>query len=191
MSRAMWRLVPHQIIVWFHQRWCILLDYLPSVVGQVPCHALRLAVYRWLGAEIAAHTSIHRGCQFYNIGGLKVASNTVINENVVLDARQGLFIGRNVSISEQAILYTLQHDLDDPDFRAAGAPVVVNDYVFIGARAIVLPGVTLGEGAAVAAGAVVTRDVQPYTVVAGVPARPIRQRAPGLRYTLDYRRGLH
>jgi acetyltransferase-like isoleucine patch superfamily enzyme len=115
----------------------------------------------------------------------------VINKGVILDGRRGLTIGDNVSISEQAILYTLQHDLDDPDFSVIGGPVTIEDYVFIGARSITLPGVHLGEGAAVAAGAVVTKDVAPYTVVGGIPARPIRERVRGLRYMLDYRRTFH
>jgi maltose O-acetyltransferase len=68
------------------------------------------------------------------------------------------------------------------DFGEIGGPVTIGDRVFIGARAIVLSGVTIGEGAAVAAGAIVTKDVDPYTIVAGVPARPIGSRPKTLTY---------
>jgi len=65
--------------------------------------------------------------------------------------------------------------------------VVVGDYVWIGARATILPGVTIGRGAVVAAGALVSRDVPPYAVVGGVPAKVIGERARDLRYTLNFR----
>lgn len=188
MTRILWHIVPHRLIQWVHRLWMAWLDWLPVLVSQVPSHAIRLKTYRLLGAKIGFQTSIHRGCQFYHMPGLKIGNNCVINQQVILDGRRGLTIGQNVSISEQAILYTLHHDLDDPDFVVTGGPVLVDDHVFIGARAIVLPGVHLGEGAAVAAGAVVTKDVPPYTVVGGVPAKPIRQRSRDLRYKLDYRR---
>jgi acetyltransferase-like isoleucine patch superfamily enzyme len=187
-GRLAWRVVPHPVIAEWESFRLASLDALPAAVSQLPSHELRLAVYRSLGARIGQHTSIHRGCQFYNLPGIEIADNTVVNQNVILDGRCDLRIGRNVSISEQAILYTLQHDLDDPDFAVVGGPLVVYDYAFVGARAIVLPGVTIGEGAAVAAGAVVTKDVQPYTVVGGIPARMIRQRSKHLRYRLDFRR---
>ena len=141
-----------------------------------------------LGATIGEYTSIHRGCSFYNISGLSIAAHTVINPNVILDARRGLMIGSNVSISEQTAIYTLQHDLDDIDFSVTGGSVTIGDYVFIGARALILPNVDIGEGAAIAAGAVVTHDVQPFTVVGGIPAREIRKRSRNLRYQLNYRR---
>jgi virginiamycin A acetyltransferase len=68
-------------------------------------------------------------------------------------------------------------DEDDTEFmRKANLPVVIEDDVWLGLNAIVLPGVRVGRGAAVAAGAVVTRDVEPYTLVAGVPARVVRHR---------------
>ncbi|HPU00025.1 MAG TPA: DapH/DapD/GlmU-related protein, partial [Armatimonadota bacterium] len=83
-------------------------------------------------------------------------------------------------------LITAQHDMNDPDFANVLAPIVIEDYVWIGSRATVLPGVRIGRGAVVAAGAVVTRDVAPLTVVGGVPARPIGERKPGMRYVCDW-----
>jgi len=109
---------------------------------------------------------------------------------VLLDGRLGLAIGDNVSISEGAAFFTLEHDPNSPTFENRGAPIQIGDRVFIGARAMVLPGAAIGEGAVVAAGAVVTRDVEPYQIVAGVPARPIGQRSQDLAYTLEYRKFL-
>lgn len=191
LSWIIWNLLPLGIIGWLNGIWVAWLDYLPALATEVPIHTARLLIYRRLGATIGEHTSIHRSCEFYNIPGLKIAENSVINRHVVLDARSGLTIGRNVSISEYAIIYSLQHDLDDPNFRVVGGPVVIEDYAFIGARAIILPGIRVGFGAAVAAGAVVTKDVPCHTVVGGVPAKPIRQRAKSLEYTLDYRRAFY
>lgn len=187
-QRLKWRVIPHSWLVRADAWREACLDIAPALISSAPSHRLRLAGYRRLGAKIGAHTSIHRGCRFYATHQLAIGSHTVVNPQVILDARRGLRIGDNVSISEQVALYTLQHDLDAADFCLEGAPIVIEDYVFIGARAIILPGVRLGRGAAVAAGAVVTRDVPEYTIVAGVPAAPLRERARDLRYNLDYRR---
>ncbi len=85
-------------------------------------------------------------------------------------------------------MLTLGHDVDDPGFGLKGNPVSIEDYVFVGSYSRILPGVTVGEGAVVAAGAVVTRDVDPYTVVGGVPACYIRDRARNLAYRLEHRK---
>jgi maltose O-acetyltransferase len=74
------------------------------------------------------------------------------------------------------MIYSSEHDLVDSNFSATLAPVKIGDYVFIGPRAIILAGVTIGDGAVVAAGAVVTKDVDPYTIVGGVPAKVIGER---------------
>ena len=99
-----------------------------------------------------------------------------------------LKIGNNVSIAGEVRMYTMQHDIDDPDFHEVGAPVVIDDYAVIGTRVTLLPGVHIGKGAVVASGAVVTHDVEPYSVVGGVPAKHIRYRSKDLRYTLKFAR---
>ena len=172
--------------LWYDSR-----DFLAEAIGWLPFHTLRLVLYRHvLGVHIGSYTSVHRGCRFYCPPGVQIGEHTVINRDVLLDGRTGLQIGHNVSISEGTTIFTLEHDPNSPTFENRGAFVLIGDYAFIGARAVVLPGVTIGQGAVVAAGAVVTHDVAPFTIVAGVPARPIGQRPRDLAYTLNYRKFL-
>ncbi len=162
------------------------LDFLAEVVGWIPFHFLRLVAYRLLKVRIGSQTSIHRKCRFYRPGGVQIGKGSVINRDVLLDGRSTLHIGNSVSISESTLIFTLEHDPNSPTFAQRGGTVQIHDYVFVGSRATILPGITVGEGAVVAAGAVVTRDVAPYTIVAGVPARPIGERRRDLCYSLDY-----
>lgn len=155
-------------------------------VGHLPSHALRNAVYRSTGLVLHPTSSIHWRAEFYAPENIVIGPNCVIGDTAFLDGRQGIRIGRNVNIGSHVSIYTRQHDVDDPDFAEVGAPVLVADRSWVASHAIVLPGVTVGEGAVVAAGAVVARDVPPYTVVAGNPARPVRERSRDLRYTLRY-----
>ena len=84
------------------------------------------------------------------------------------------------------MVYTAQHDIDSPSFAAEGGPVTIGNLVYLGPRVIILPQVRIGEGAVVCAGCVVTHDVDPYTVVCGVPARFIRYRSTRLDYLPDF-----
>ena len=106
---------------------------------------------------------------------LELGDEVDIGEFVVLRASGGLRIGSRVLIAAHAVITTRGHPETPPRYaKVVDAPVTIEDDVWIGAGAIVLPGVTVGRGSIVAAGAVVTRSVDPYTVVAGVPAVPIR-----------------
>jgi len=104
-----------------------------------------------------------------------------------LDARRGLVIGNYVNFSSEVMIWTLQHDHNSPTFADKGGKVVIGDRAWISCRAIILPGVTIGEGAVVAAGAVVTKDVAPYTIVGGIPAKEIGKRNRDLTYELGSR----
>lgn len=145
-------------------------------VGIVPCHYFRRFFYRLAGIEIGKGSAIHTGAKFYNPGSIVIGEDSVVGEGAVLDGRGKLVIGNHVDIASDVMIYNAQHDVRDPNFRAICSPVVVQDYVFIGPRAIILPGVTIKKGAVVGAGAVVTKDVEEGSIVGGVPARKIGER---------------
>ncbi|MBL9156704.1 MAG: acyltransferase [Verrucomicrobiales bacterium] len=116
--------------------------------------------------------------------GRKTSSTLV----AVFDGRHfPIHVGENVSIGPEATILTLGHDPRSPGFEDKGGPVKIGDHVWIGYRAIILPGIEIGEGAVVGAGAVVTKDVPPFTIVAGNPAVKIGDRPRDLTYTLDFR----
>lgn len=124
------------------------------------------------------------GCRFLNGRKVFIGERNVINFGCLFDGRKfEIRTGRNVSIGPEATILTLGHDPRSATFADRGGDVEIGDRAWIGYRAIVLPGVTIGEGAVVGAGAVVTRDVEPYAIVAGNPAKKIgeRGRTQGLK----------
>jgi maltose O-acetyltransferase len=127
------------------------------------------------------------GCRFLNGRKVFLGDRNVINFGCLLDGRRyAIHTGANVSIGPEAAILTLGHDTQSPDFADKGGDVVIGDRAWICYRAIILPGVTIGEGAVVGAGAVVSRDVEPYTIVAGSPARAVGTRVGHLRYSCDF-----
>lgn len=155
----------------------LILLFLNEVTSRLPSRRLRLILYRCC-FDVRAGGNILRGVRFRYRRHLQLGINSVINGGCTLDTRGGAIrIGNYVDIAPEVNIWTLEHDPHDVGHDTRGGEVTIEDYVWIANRAIVLPGVTLGRGAIVAAGAVVTASVAPMTIVAGVPARPIGLRA--------------
>jgi maltose O-acetyltransferase len=159
------------------------------VVAHIPFHFIRLSFYRYfLKFEIDTGSNIFMEAWFDNKKNFKLGKNSIINQKCRIDNRGAIAIGDSVSISAEVCILTADHDPQSRDFSGSISPVIIEDYVFIGTRATILPGVTLGKGSFVAAGAVVTKNVDPYTIVAGVPAKPIGSRCSDLDYSASYPR---
>lgn len=150
--------------------------FILHLVGCMPLHHVRRFFYRLAGVRIGSGSAIHTKATFYNPHNITIGKDTIIGEGVVLDGRDKLVIGDHVDFASEVMVYNAEHDIESPTFAAKMAPVTIGDYVFIGPRAIILPGVTIGKGAIVAAGAVVTRDVGEFEIVGGVPAKVIGER---------------
>jgi acetyltransferase-like isoleucine patch superfamily enzyme len=145
-------------------------------VGWCPFWTMRKLVYRLAGIKIGRKSKIHVFCRFFGLGKIVLGEDTIIGEFSFLDGRGGLKIGSHTDIASQVLIYTSEHDINHPEFKAVEKPIEIGSYVFIGPRAIILPGVEIGRGATVAAGAVVTKNVPARKIVAGVPAEIIGER---------------
>ena len=159
--------------------------YMLFQISLVPSHHLRRFVYRALGAEIGKNVVFHFKTEIRGIHQLKIGKGTIVGDNALLAAHFGLTIGENVNISSNVSIYSGAHDHRDPYFRCTPQttrPITIGNRVWIGSNAIILTGVNIGEGAVCCAGCVVTKDVEPYAVVAGVPARKVNERPRDLRY---------
>lgn len=145
-------------------------------IGWCPFWGWRLFIYRLAGLKIGKDSKIHVFCRFFEPKNVEIGEDTVVGEFAFLDGRGKLKIGNHTDIASQVLIYNSEHDINDPNFEAREEPVEIGDYVFIGPRAIIQPGVKIGDGAIIAAGAVVTKDVSPGKVVGGVPAKEIGER---------------
>jgi acetyltransferase-like isoleucine patch superfamily enzyme len=158
-------------------------------ISCTPSHTVRLWYYRnIMGFRIGKGSTIFMECKFDCAKGLSIGVNSVINARCRLDSRGGISIGDNVSVSADVIILTADHDMDTPNFAGRNKEVVIEDYVWIGTRAMVLPGVIIGKGSLVAAGSVVTKNVEPFSVMGGIPARFIKKRPQNLNYNASFHR---
>jgi acetyltransferase-like isoleucine patch superfamily enzyme len=162
-------------------------NYLTNhVVAHVPSFTLRRLWYRnALGIQLGPHAEVLMGVYVSSFGprairrsNIRIGRNSRINRRCTLDLRGGLTIGDNVSISPEVMFLAASHDINDSRFGNVTRPISIEDHAFIGTRAMILPGVTVGRGAVVTAGSLVSRDVAPMTIVAGVPARRVGTRDP-------------
>lgn len=142
----------------------------------IPSHHIRRFLFRLAGAKIGKGSSIHMGCSFFSLKHLHIGQDSIIGKDIFLDGRAPIHIGSHADIASDVMVINSEHDINSEDFHATVGPVIIEDYVFIGPRVIILPGVRIGKGAVVAAGAVVTKDVSDFAIVGGVPAQVIGER---------------
>lgn len=156
-------------------------------ISALLCRRCRMFWYRRvMKFQLGQGTSVLPDFRISEPGNLTVGDHSVINNSCRFDNREPISIGSNVSISYGAMLLTRGHHIDDPSFGTCGAGIRIDDYAWICAKAIILPGVTIGKGAVVLTGSVVTKDVPPFAVVGGNPAAFLRERSRDLNYELKW-----
>lgn len=159
-------------------------------ISTIPSVHLRTWLYKGVGVMMGKNVVIHFRTEIRCPERLTLGKGTIIGDNAILDARRGLTMGDNVNLSSNVSIYTLQHDHRDPNFYCPPEDKVkfsveIDDRVWLGSNVIVLPGVHIGEGAVCCAGCVVTKDVAPFSVVAGIPAKKVGERPRNLTYNFD------
>jgi acetyltransferase-like isoleucine patch superfamily enzyme len=171
------------------------LNYLTNhVVAYTPSFTVRHFWYqRVMGVELGRGVGVNMRTYVWSYGprqirreGASIGRNTRISHGCTIDLRSGLSIGENVSVSPEVMILAGSHDVQAPRFDDIAGFVTIEDHAWIGARAVILPGITVGRGAVVAAGSVVTKSVAPMSIVAGVPAKSVGVRDPAATaYELD------
>ena len=152
--------------------WGVFARWMPYFVGK----RWRVFLLRCFGMKDDGRVGVYPTAAVWAPWNLKLGSFVAIDDEVNLYSVEKITIGTKVAISREAFICTASHDITKPNRPLVTKPITICDGVWIGARAIVLPGVTVGEGAIVAAGAVVTKDVEPWAVVGGNPAKFIKWR---------------
>jgi len=153
--------------LWLYKLW---------IIGYIPSHTIRRFFYRISGMKLGRGATFHMGARFFLPKNIEIGEGTIVGDHAFFDGRAKITIGKQVDIASSVMIYNSEHDLADPTFKATEEPVIIKDYVFIGPRAIIMPGVTIENGAIVAGGAVVTKDVPENSIVGGVPAKVIGER---------------
>ena len=154
-----------------------------NCITHFPVHFIRIFFLRnMLGLKVGRSCFIHMGSRFS--GNISIGNNVIIGRNCVFLGE--IIIKNNVSITAETYVFATSHLIDSPTFETVYKPVIIEDHVWIGARAMVLPGVTIGRGAVLGAASVATKDLLPFSVCVGSPAKEVRKRSEAINYTLSY-----
>ena len=153
------------------------------LLNHLPSNRLRILFLKLQGMKIGRNVIIYDGFEIRSPSKITIGNNSIIGFNSVLDGRMGIRIGENVNLSSEVMIYTLQHDYDSKNFQVKGGSVVIEDRVWLSVRTIILPNITIEEGAVVAAAAVVTKNIKKFIVVGGIPAKQIAIRNNEIDYT--------
>lgn len=160
IARALWGVV-----------WLFLYRPTPKIL-----HGWRRLLLRCFGAKIGRGTFPFPSVKIWAPWNLEVGDHCALSDGVNCYCVDRITIGSHVTISQDSFLCTASHDYEDPHFALTTAPIRVGDGAWVAADAFIAPGVSVGEGAVVGARASVFREVTPWTIVAGNPARFIKHR---------------
>jgi putative colanic acid biosynthesis acetyltransferase WcaF len=165
----------------------IFADYLLNTfVNKIPFPKIRMSLYRLAGMKVDRTSNIMMRAFVLQARDISIGPNCIIGPFTTLDGRATLTIGRNVNVAGEVLTIGGYHAVDSPTAKGHLGKIVIEDNAWIAMRATILPGVTVGEGAYVAAAALVNRDVEPYTLVGGVPAKKLRDRSRSIQYLLHH-----
>ena len=139
-------------------------------------HAWRAGLLRCFGAQLGPHCHIYAGARIWAPWNLRCADVVAIADGAEIYNEALISIGSHATISQQAYLCSASHDAHDPAFPLIAAPITIGARAWICARATVMPGVTVGEGAVLALGAVATHNLDAWSVYGGLPARKLSER---------------
>lgn len=154
-----------------------------TLLIRFPSQIIRRFILRYFyRMKLGRNSVVYNTVKLRRPKSINIGSNSVVGHGVELDGRRGLVIGDSVQISSDSKIYTLQHDVQSSYFEPEGGLTVLEDFVWVSSNVIILPGIKIGKGSVIAAGAVVTKDVAEYTIVGGVPAKVIGTRNRNLCY---------
>lgn len=160
-----------------------------SFITNFPNHRLRIFyLRRILKIKIGLNTSINMGC-FFAGNNISIGNNTVIARNCHLDGRASdgfIEIKNNVSIAPECCILSMTHIANSATFEAISKNVIIEDFAWLGTRAMVLPGVHIGKGGVLGAASTATKSISNYSICVGSPAKAIGKRNEQLSYELKY-----
>ena len=166
-------MISDELKVWY-------IDFISKIPGKIG-YKLRYFIYKKKFLEIGKNVMLKENVVMIHPENFSIDSFSGINRNCFINALGGVQIGKYVQIGPNTVIHSANHNFDNiniPICEQGHTPkkVKIEDDVWVGAGCIILAGVTIRKGAVIAAGAVVTKDVDPYYVVAGVPAKKVKDR---------------
>jgi acetyltransferase-like isoleucine patch superfamily enzyme len=163
---------------------CFLLWSYNHVVSYIPFHTCRIAYLRHIiGIPIGRGSFVHIGCKFQY--GVKIGNRCIIGRDCILWGE--ICIANDVSITAECYLFSSSHYVDDQEFTAYHKAVHICDRAWLGVRAVIPPGITVGEGAVLGANSLATHDLEPFGIYGGTPAKLIKYRNREIKYNLKYK----
>ena len=153
-----------------------------NIIAKIPSWTVRKSWYRLIGVKIGKYSHIDMNVYILGARKLSIGEYVHVNQGTFLDARGGLVIEDNVSLSHFCRIVTGGHDYNSSDFEGKFIPIKIKEYCWLGIGATILQGVSLGKGSVIGANCVVTKDTEEYHIYMGNPARKVKSRNNYLTY---------